>query len=170
MHSAQYLNNKKKLNKKIIGLFFAAATFFFFFLSDIMGQPRILQLNFLNAFLLCNCILRWFSPRLREKEGKNKNQWNPCLSMSYIVFSFLQKSNGAYASKGPCKPGFSQSFYSVLVSKDALHGQGIRKGKIFNWQVLPIAEFTLVTELPLYINPQKDISGVQQQQCCNGKH
>uniref|UniRef100_A0A672J948 Uncharacterized protein n=1 Tax=Salarias fasciatus TaxID=181472 RepID=A0A672J948_SALFA len=34
-----------------------------------------------------------------------------------------------HVSKGPCRPGFSQSFYSVLISRDVMQGQGILKGK-----------------------------------------
>lgn len=49
--------------------------------------------------------------------------------MSSTVFSFLQKNNGAHASEGPCQAGFSQSFYSVLVSRDVLKGGGVRKGE-----------------------------------------
>lgn len=52
-----------------------------------------------------------------------------CLSM---FFFFFQRNNGVHASKGPCQPGFSQSFYSVLISRDVLQGQGILKGKPFN--------------------------------------
>lgn len=43
--------------------------------------------------------------------------------------SFFQKNNGAHASEGPCRAGFSQSFYSVLVSRDVLKGGGVRKGE-----------------------------------------
>ncbi|TDH14597.1 hypothetical protein EPR50_G00043650 [Perca flavescens] len=31
--------------------------------------------------------------------------------------------------KPPCRPGFSQNFYTVIVSRDVLHGQSILKGK-----------------------------------------
>lgn len=31
--------------------------------------------------------------------------------------------------KAPCRPGFSQSFYTVIVSRDVLRGQSILKGK-----------------------------------------
>lgn len=48
------------------------------------------------------------------------------------IFFFFQRNNGVHASKGPCQPGFSQSFYSVLISRDVLQGQGILKGKPFN--------------------------------------
>nr|XP_020466296.1 cadherin-4-like [Monopterus albus] len=37
------------------------------------------------------------------------------------------RSNGEHASKGPCQPGFSQRFYSVLIPRDVLQGQGILK-------------------------------------------
>lgn len=49
--------------------------------------------------------------------------------MSSTVFSFFQENNGAHASKGPCQAGFSQSFYSLLVSRDVLKGGGVRKGE-----------------------------------------
>lgn len=53
----------------------------------------------------------------------------------YTVFCFFQRNNGEHASKGPCRPGFSQSFYSLLIPRDVLQGQGIVKGKIFNRRV-----------------------------------
>eukprot|EP00063_Salmo_salar_P015714 XP_013990549.1 PREDICTED: cadherin-4 isoform X1 [Salmo salar] len=34
-------------------------------------------------------------------------------------------TNGKLASKAPCRPGFSQSFYSVLISRDVLQGRSI---------------------------------------------
>lgn len=68
-----------------------------------------------------------------------RNQWNPCISMPYTVSSFLQRNNGEHASKGPCQAGFSQSFYSILISKDVLQGQGVLKGKTFNWPVSPFS-------------------------------
>uniref|UniRef100_A0A3Q4IE87 Cadherin N-terminal domain-containing protein n=1 Tax=Neolamprologus brichardi TaxID=32507 RepID=A0A3Q4IE87_NEOBR len=34
--------------------------------------------------------------------------------------------------KPPCRPGFSQNFYTVIVSRDLLHGQSILKGKLFH--------------------------------------
>lgn len=43
--------------------------------------------------------------------------------------SLLQKTSGAQAPEGPCRPGFSQSFYSLLVSRDVLKGGGVRKGE-----------------------------------------
>ncbi|XP_062316496.1 LOW QUALITY PROTEIN: cadherin-4-like [Osmerus eperlanus] len=36
-------------------------------------------------------------------------------------------TNGELASTAPCRPGFSQSFYSVLISKDVLQSQNILK-------------------------------------------
>lgn len=41
----------------------------------------------------------------------------------------LQRNNGERASKGPCQAGFSQSFYSVLVSRDVLQDRRILKGR-----------------------------------------
>lgn len=58
-----------------------------------------------------------------------RNRWDLCLLMSSTVFSFFQKNNGAHASEGPCRAGFTQSFYSVLVSRDVLKGVGVRKGE-----------------------------------------
>uniref|UniRef100_A0A8C3AB10 Cadherin-4 n=1 Tax=Cyclopterus lumpus TaxID=8103 RepID=A0A8C3AB10_CYCLU len=43
------------------------------------------------------------------------------------------KSTGSKAGqplKAPCRPGFSQNFYTVIVSRDVLHGQSILKGKL----------------------------------------
>ncbi|XP_029912574.1 cadherin-4-like [Myripristis murdjan] len=36
-------------------------------------------------------------------------------------------TNGEQASTVPCRPGFSQSFYSVLISRDVMQGQNILK-------------------------------------------
>lgn len=63
--------------------------------------------------------------------------------MSNIVFSPFQRNNGEHASKGPCRPGFSQSFYSVLISRDVLRGQAILKGETFNWPVTFFSFFFL---------------------------
>uniref|UniRef100_A0A674ASZ6 Uncharacterized protein n=1 Tax=Salmo trutta TaxID=8032 RepID=A0A674ASZ6_SALTR len=53
--------------------------------------------------------------------------------MSHNVLSFLsQGTNGDLVSKAPCRPGFSQSSYSVLISRDVLQSQSIIKGKVFN--------------------------------------
>lgn len=79
------------------------------------------------------CAICCFPPRLRAKEEQDINRIR--LSMSYIVFCSFQRNNGEHASKGPCRAGFSQSFYSVLISRDVLQGQGILKGKTFNWRV-----------------------------------
>ncbi|XP_037539771.1 cadherin-4 [Nematolebias whitei] len=49
------------------------------------------------------------------------------LTASLLLHTFW-RNNAEHASKGPCRPGFSQSFYSVLVSRDVLQGQGIVKG------------------------------------------
>uniref|UniRef100_A0A3P9NNS9 Uncharacterized protein n=1 Tax=Poecilia reticulata TaxID=8081 RepID=A0A3P9NNS9_POERE len=52
-----------------------------------------------------------------------------------VFFSSFQRNNGEHASQGPCRPGFSQSFYSVQISRDVLQGQGVLKGKHLNWAV-----------------------------------
>lgn len=40
-----------------------------------------------------------------------------------------QGSKAGQPLKPPCRPGFSQNFYTVIVSRDVLHGQSILKGK-----------------------------------------
>ncbi|KAI4823620.1 hypothetical protein KUCAC02_012198 [Chaenocephalus aceratus] len=49
------------------------------------------------------------------------------LTAALLVDTF-GRNNGEQASKGPCQPGFSQSFYSVLISRDVLQGHGTLKG------------------------------------------
>ncbi|XP_059189917.1 cadherin-4-like [Centropristis striata] len=44
-----------------------------------------------------------------------------------LLLDTFWRNNGEHASKGSCRPGFSQSFYSVLISRDVLQGQGIGK-------------------------------------------
>ncbi|XP_039655771.1 cadherin-4-like [Perca fluviatilis] len=44
-----------------------------------------------------------------------------------LLLDTFWRNNGEHASKDPCRPGFSQSFYSVLISRDVLQSQGIRK-------------------------------------------
>ncbi|TWW56902.1 hypothetical protein D4764_08G0008890 [Takifugu flavidus] len=46
-----------------------------------------------------------------------------------LLLDAFWKNNGAHASQGPCQAGFSQSFYSLLVSRDVLKGGGVRKGE-----------------------------------------
>ncbi|KAF7660760.1 hypothetical protein LDENG_00275770 [Lucifuga dentata] len=48
------------------------------------------------------------------------------LTAALLIDTFW-RNNGEHTSKDPCRPGFSQSFYSVLVSRDVLQGQGILK-------------------------------------------
>ncbi|KAM7405012.1 hypothetical protein PAMP_012303 [Pampus punctatissimus] len=50
------------------------------------------------------------------------------LTAALLLDSFW-RSNGEHASKGPCRPGFSQSFYSVLIPRDLLQGQDVLKVK-----------------------------------------
>lgn len=71
------------------------------------------------------------SPLLSKAQCQReaRNRWDLCLLMSSTVFSFFQKNNGAHASKGPCQAGFSQSFYSLRVSRDVLKGGGVQKGE-----------------------------------------
>ncbi|XP_077942446.1 cadherin-4-like isoform X2 [Gasterosteus aculeatus] len=48
------------------------------------------------------------------------------LTAALLLDSFW-RNNGERASEGPCRPGFSRSFYSLLISRDVLRGRGIRK-------------------------------------------
>ncbi|CAK6958400.1 cadherin-4 isoform X2 [Scomber scombrus] len=44
--------------------------------------------------------------------------------------SYLEQgSKAGQPLKPPCRPGFSQNFYTVIVSRDVLHGQSILKGR-----------------------------------------
>ncbi|XP_077368826.1 cadherin-4-like [Festucalex cinctus] len=45
-----------------------------------------------------------------------------------LLLDTFRVNNGEHSSKGPCRPGFLQSFYSVLIPRDILQGQVIRKG------------------------------------------
>ncbi|XP_077404325.1 cadherin-4-like isoform X1 [Vanacampus margaritifer] len=45
-----------------------------------------------------------------------------------LLLDTFRVNNGEHSSKGPCRPGFSQSFYSVLIPRDILQGKAIRKG------------------------------------------
>ncbi|KAF1390268.1 hypothetical protein PFLUV_G00056310 [Perca fluviatilis] len=47
-----------------------------------------------------------------------------------LLLDTFWRNNGEHASKDPCRPGFSQSFYSVLISRDVLQSQGIRKAQL----------------------------------------
>lgn len=104
---------------------------------------------------------------LRVKD--KKNQWTPCLSISYITFSLLQRNNEVHASKGPCQAGFSQSFYSVLISRDVLQGRGLLKGKAFNWQISFLFCFCqaalTVRQLPSCVKASK-----RDRASCDGFH
>ncbi|XP_029362169.1 cadherin-4-like isoform X2 [Echeneis naucrates] len=44
-----------------------------------------------------------------------------------LLSASFWRNNGEHASKGPCHPGFSQSFYSVQISRDVLQGHSIHK-------------------------------------------
>uniref|UniRef100_A0A3B3TST1 Uncharacterized protein n=2 Tax=Poecilia TaxID=8080 RepID=A0A3B3TST1_9TELE len=53
-----------------------------------------------------------------------------CILLACTVL--VGASSGSRAGqppKPPCRPGFSQNFYTVIVPRDALHGQSILKGK-----------------------------------------
>src|SRR4029434_6735185 len=41
-----------------------------------------------------------------------------------------QGRGGAVLPGPPCRPGFSESFYTLFVPRDLLHGQSIFKGKL----------------------------------------
>ncbi|RVE70773.1 hypothetical protein OJAV_G00067780 [Oryzias javanicus] len=61
------------------------------------------------------------------------------LTAAFLLDSFW-RNNGEPASVAPCRPGFSQSFYSVLISRDVLQGQGILKGKLcYVWQAVHLS-------------------------------
>ncbi|XP_027860257.1 cadherin-4-like [Xiphophorus couchianus] len=45
-----------------------------------------------------------------------------------LLFDTIWRNNGEHASQGPCRPGFSQSFYFVQITRDVLQGQGVLKG------------------------------------------
>lgn len=54
----------------------------------------------------------------------------PVLNRLFLFFFLiLQASKAGQPLKPPCTPGFSQNFYTVIVSRDLLHGQSILKGK-----------------------------------------
>ncbi|XP_037334132.2 LOW QUALITY PROTEIN: cadherin-4-like [Pungitius pungitius] len=48
------------------------------------------------------------------------------LTAALLLDSFW-RNNGERPSEGPCRPGFSQSFYSLLISRDVLQGRDTRK-------------------------------------------
>ncbi|MED6280939.1 hypothetical protein CHARACLAT_016226, partial [Characodon lateralis] len=52
-----------------------------------------------------------------------------------LLFDTFWRNNGEYASQGPCRPGFSKSFYSMQISRDVLQGQREVKGKHLNWPI-----------------------------------
>lgn len=47
----------------------------------------------------------------------------------FFFFCIPQGSKASQPLKAPCRPGFSQNFYTVIVSRDKLHGQSILKGE-----------------------------------------
>ncbi|XP_037101585.1 cadherin-4-like [Syngnathus acus] len=51
-----------------------------------------------------------------------------------LLLDTFRVNNGQPSSKGHCRPGFSQSFYSILIPRDILQGQAIRKGAIVSSQ------------------------------------
>lgn len=91
-------------------------------------------------YLNCRTVCILLSSKAHGKR-EARNQWNPCLLMRYIVFSSFQRNNGEHASKGPCRAGFSQSFYSVLISRDVLQDLAIVKGKMCNRRVSSVTLF-----------------------------
>lgn len=82
----------------------------------------------------------------------------------HCIFISFQRNNAEHASKGPCRPGFSQSFYSVLISRDVLQGQGIVKGKPFNWQVrsFPLCHEYLLLRVKYLNLGRKPGKGIQR--------
>ncbi|KAJ8409024.1 hypothetical protein AAFF_G00240450 [Aldrovandia affinis] len=53
------------------------------------------------------------------------------LVMSAVLLGTSWGNYGDVPSKQPCKPGFSESFYTVFVSRDILQGQTLLKAE---WQ------------------------------------
>ncbi|KAG5838407.1 hypothetical protein ANANG_G00223390 [Anguilla anguilla] len=49
------------------------------------------------------------------------------LVMSAVLLGTSWGNYGAVPPKPPCRPGFSESFYTVFVSRDILQGQSILK-------------------------------------------
>ncbi|XP_056130216.1 cadherin-4-like [Lampris incognitus] len=49
------------------------------------------------------------------------------LTAALLHLATLRETNGEQTSKGPCRPGFSQTFYSVLISRDVVRGQNMLK-------------------------------------------
>lgn len=47
-----------------------------------------------------------------------------------------QGSRASQPLRAPCRPGFSQNFYTVIVSRDKLHGQSILKGESSSFHLL----------------------------------
>lgn len=70
-----------------------------------------------------------------------------------------QGSKAGQPLKPPCRPGFSQNFYTVIVSRDVLHGQSILKGKSAT-AVSPLLTglFSLHRRVPLHIVIEKRVS------------
>lgn len=86
-------------------------------------------MNLLNACLLA----AWRALELGcggARLQKSKSMGSMRIDVSHCIVSLsLQRNNGELASKGPCQAGFSQSFYSVLVSRDVLQDRRILKGR-----------------------------------------
>ncbi|XP_068172386.1 cadherin-4 [Antennarius striatus] len=51
-----------------------------------------------------------------------------CIILAFsLIVGTSSGSKGSQALKPPCRPGFSQNFYTVIVSRDLLHGQSLLK-------------------------------------------
>ncbi|CAF96545.1 unnamed protein product [Tetraodon nigroviridis] len=50
------------------------------------------------------------------------------LACTFLVGASVE-SKPSQPIKPPCTPGFSHNFYTVIVSRDLLHGQRILKGR-----------------------------------------
>uniref|UniRef100_A0A3P9HWE4 Cadherin-4 n=1 Tax=Oryzias latipes TaxID=8090 RepID=A0A3P9HWE4_ORYLA len=102
-----------------------------------VGSSKIAQgilLIEIKQFCLCS---HWAQKLVHTTTSNDKvyvSGRNPCAILGCLTLGVgssgpTTQNNGEPASTAPCRPGFSQSFYSVLISRDVLHGQGILKGK-----------------------------------------
>ncbi|TWW61811.1 hypothetical protein D4764_04G0004580 [Takifugu flavidus] len=60
------------------------------------------------------------------------------LACSFLVGASVE-SKPSQPIKPPCTPGFSQNFYTVIVSRDLLHGQRILKGRRLMGTLQPVS-------------------------------
>lgn len=67
---------------------------------------------------------------LAAEEDSEISQFAEALQAVFLLLLFFssQGSKVGLSAKPPCRSGFSQNFYTVLVPKVVLHGQNILKG------------------------------------------